>query len=90
MIGTFYLYQMSCVFRKPDFCLCENKGACVFATQIVHTPFLINFKISSFKPTSVTAQTGLCWAWSETRKTYFVMAQIVPFTCRNGRTLSRR
>ena len=47
---------MSCVMRKPGFCLCENKDAdqlCsstfVFGTEIASTiPFLPKSEISSF------------------------------------------
>ena len=35
---------MSLVMRKPAFCICENKDAFVFATQIVKSLFFLNQK----------------------------------------------
>ena len=71
---------MSRSIRKPDFCICENKGAdqdCgnheadlisafVFATWIV-IPLLPSSEISSFLLSSVIVQPSLCRTWSETQ-----------------------
>ena len=66
--------------RKPAFCICENKdadqlrgtvkliSAFIFATRSL----LSKSEISSFWPSSVAVQTGLCWTWSKTPKTGFL------------------
>ena len=64
--------------RKPEFCLCENKGAdqlrsnceadqrlCFHYTDST-LPLLLKSEISSFYPASVTVQTDLCRTCSET------------------------
>ena len=77
-----YLY-MSRIVRKPDFCLCENKGAdqlrsnceadqrlCFrYSDSII--PLLLIAKISSLLPPFETVQAGLCRTWSETRRPVF-------------------
>ena len=64
--------------RKPDFCLCEKKGAdqlysnCTadqrlcfcYADSII--PLLLKSKISSFYLSSAAAQAGLCRTLSQT------------------------
>ena len=75
---------MSRVMRKQDFCLCENKGAdqlcsnceadqllCFRYTDST-IPLLPKFEISSIKPSSVAAQTGLYQTRLETPKTAFL------------------
>ena len=69
--------------RKPDFCLCENKGADQFHSNFEadqrlcfhytdSTTFLLPIsEISSVWPFSETVQTGLHCTWSETMKTVF-------------------
>ena len=76
-------HELSRAVRKPDFCLCENKGAdqlcrnCTadqglcFRYMDNMFPFLLKYKISSFQPFSVTVQTRLCQSWSKTPKTCF-------------------
>ena len=64
--------------RKPTICIGENKDAdqlrgnreadqrlCFLYTDST-LPLLLKYEISSFKPASVTAQTGLCRTCSET------------------------
>ena len=59
--------------RKPDFCLCENKGAVtakliiafVFATRLEQVLFFLNAKFQASSHSSVAAQTGLCQSRSE-------------------------
>ena len=64
--------QLSHIVRKPDFCLCENKGAhqlrnnceadqhlCVRYTDSAIS-LLLKSEISSFEPATMTAQVGLC------------------------------
>ena len=70
--------------RKPDFCLCENKGAdqlcsnckadqrLYFRYSDSTIPLLPKHEFSSFQPISVTVQLGLCRTWSETLKTGFL------------------
>ena len=67
---------MSRIVRKPDFCLCENKGAdqlrsnceadqrLCFRYMNSKIPLLPKSEISSVYPSSVGAQAGLCQTWS--------------------------
>ena len=71
-INQYYGDHMSHDARKPDNCLCENKGAdqlrgnreadqrLCFRYSDSTIPPLLNSKISSFKLLSVTVQVGLC------------------------------
>ena len=75
-------FHMSRVMRKPDFCLCE-KGAdqlrsnceadqCICFHYLDSTISLLpKSEISSFYPSSVLVQLGLCQTWLETPKTAF-------------------
>ena len=80
--------EMSRIVRKPDFCLCENKGAdqllgnckadqrlCFRYTDSIF-PLLLISEISSFWPASETVQPGLCRTWSETPKTGFLASRL--------------
>ena len=74
---------------KPDFCLCENKGAdqlCSNCTTDQRLCFrysdskislLPKSEISSFQPATVTVQAGLCWTWTETPKTGFLAPRLI-------------
>ena len=75
--------------RKPDFCLCENKGAdqlrsnceadqrlCFHYTDSTISP-LLRDKISRFWLSSVIVQAGLCQTWSETPKTGFLASRLI-------------
>ena len=76
------------VMRKPDFFLCENKGAdqlrsnceadrCLcFHYKDSTIPLLPISEISSFKPSSVSAHDGLCQTWSETPKSGFLASRL--------------
>ena len=79
--------------RKPDFCLCENKGAdqlrsnceadqrlCFRYTDSTLS-LLIKSEISSFYAASGTVHVGLCRTWSETQIVGFLMhrREIVSF-----------
>ena len=69
--------------RKPEFCLCENKGAdqlCSNCTADLRLCFrytdstfslLLILKLSRFYVSSVTVQAGLCRTCSETRRPVF-------------------
>ena len=74
--------------RKPDFCLCENKGAdqlrsnceadqrlCFRYTDSTLS-LLIKSEISSFYAASGTVQVGLCQTWLETPKTGFLGSRL--------------
>ena len=74
--------------RKPEFCICENKGAdqvcsnctadqrlCFRYTDSI-IPLLLIAKISSILPASVGVQAGLCQTWSETSKTGFLVLRL--------------
>ena len=70
--------------RKPDFCLCENKGAdqlrgnreadqrLCFRYSHSTIPLLLKSEISSLWLFSVLVQVGLCRTWSETQIVGFV------------------
>ena len=70
--------------RKPDFCLCENKGAdqlrssckadqrLCFRYMDSIVPLLCKSGISYLGPSSVLVQLGLCQTWSETLKAGFL------------------
>ena len=74
--------------RKPDFCLCENKGAdqlrsnceadqrlCFRYTDSTLS-LLIKSEISSFYAASGTVHVGLCQTWLETPKTGFLASRL--------------
>ena len=75
---------LSRIVRKPDICLCENKGAdqlrsnceadqrLCFRYSDGTISLLPKSEISSFYPPAVSAQAGLCQTWSETPKTGFL------------------
>ena len=79
---------MSCVMRKPAFCICENKGAdqlcdncqadqrLCFHYMDTTIPLLSKPEISSPKPSSVTAQPSLCRTRLETPKTGFLTTRL--------------
>ena len=75
--------------RKPDFCLCENKGAdqlrsnceadqhlCIRYTDST-IPLLLKYEISSIYPSSEATQTSLCQTCSETSKTGFLASRLI-------------
>ena len=75
--------------RKPDFRLCEKKGAdqmcsnctvdqlpCFRYTDST-IPLVPKSEISSSLSFSLTAQTGLCQALSETQKTGFLELRLI-------------
>ena len=96
VIGIKSSYLMSRFMRKQDFCLCKNKGTdqlCSNCTADQRLCFrytdstislLSKSKISSFQPSSVVVQVGLCQALSETRKTGFLMTLLLLLKCNNG------
>ena len=77
--------------RKPAFCICENKDAdqlrghreadqrLCFRYMDSTIPLLPKPEISSFYPSSVAAQPGLCQTWSETPKTGFLTTWLIWF-----------
>ena len=81
-------YNMSRVTRKPDFCLCENKGAdqlrsnCTADQRLCFRytdstlSLLIKSEISSFYAASGTVHVGLCQTWLETPKTGFLASRL--------------
>ena len=69
---------MSLVMRKPAFCICENKDSDQLRGNIDSIILLLSkSEISSFQPSSVTAQPGLCRIWSETPKTGFLTTRLI-------------
>ena len=66
--------------RKPDFCLCENKGADQlrsFRYTDSTLSLLIKSEISSFYAASGTVHVGLCQTWFETPKTGFLASRLI-------------
>ena len=75
--------KMSCVMRKPDFCICENKNAdqlrgdreadqrLCFRYIYSTFPLFTKSEISSLQPFSAAVQPGLCRIRSETRMLLF-------------------
>ena len=74
--------------RKPDICICENKGAdqlrgdreadrrlCFRYTDST-IPLLPKSKISSLWLYTVVVRPGLCGVWSETLKTGFLRTRL--------------
>ena len=84
---------MSRVLRKPAFSICKNKDAdqlCGYRKADQHLcfrytdtkiPLLSNSEISSFYPSSVAVQTGMCRTWSETPKTGFLKTRLICEAC---------
>ena len=80
---------MSRIMEKPAFGICENKGADQLHSNcaadqslcfhyIDSTIFLLHkYEISSFQPSSVVVQSGLCQTWLETLKTGFILMQLI-------------
>ena len=74
-----FQHNMSLVVRKLAFCKCQNKNAdplrsnCAADQRLCFRytdsmiPLLPKSEISSFKPSSVAVQPGLCQTWSEDR-----------------------
>ena len=96
----FVIYYMSRIVRKPDFCLCENKGAdqlrsnceadqrLCFRYSDSTIPLLLIAKISSLLPASVAVQADLCQTWSETPKTGFLASRLIYPLSKNAKTFS--
>ena len=75
--------------RKPVFCICENKDTdqlrgnreadqhlCFRYTDST-IPLLSKTEISSFQPSSVAVQPGLCQIWLEIPKTGFLRTRLI-------------
>ena len=74
--------------RKPAFCMCENKDSdqlrgnyeadqrLCFRYIASTIPLLCKYKFSSLKPSSVTAQPGLCRTGSDTANTIFLTTRL--------------
>ena len=80
--------KLNLVMRKLAFCICENKDQdqlhgnreadqrlCFHYTDSVIL-LLSKYEISSFKPSCVVVQPGLCRTWSETPKTGFLTTRL--------------
>ena len=77
---------MSHIMGKSVFYICKNKDAdqlCSNCTDDQRLYFcirdrkifsLLKSEISSFEPSSMTVQAWLCWTWSETLRTGFLMS----------------
>ena len=75
--------------RKPAFCICENKDAdqlrgnheadqrLCFRYIDSTIPLLPKYEISSFWPSCVVLQPGLCQTWSESPKTGFLTTRLI-------------
>ena len=77
--------------RKPAFCICENKDTdqlpgnreadqrLCFRFMDNTIPLLSKSEISSFLPSCVVVQPGLCQTWSEAPKTGFLTTRLISF-----------
>ena len=84
-----FIYYLSLVMRKPDFCICENKDAdqlcgnreadqrLCFRYTDSSILLLHKSEISSLWSSSVAVQVGLCRTWSETPKTGFLRTRLI-------------
>ena len=74
---SYDVHHMSRIMRKPDFCVCENKGA------DQHLCFRYTYSTLLLLPkseiSSVSAQAGLCQTGSETPKTSFLASRLIYF-----------
>ena len=66
--GFKYMYNMSCVMRKPDFCLCVNKDADQLRSNCEADQCLC------FRYTDTQS---LCQTWWETGKTGFHTSRLI-------------
>ena len=83
---------------KPTICIGENKGAdqlrvnreadqrLCFRYMDSTIPLLLKSEISSFLPSSVTVQPGLCQTWSETQIVGFLMHRLISVYCPQDQT----
>ena len=69
--GVFFAYAKTKTqyYREADQRVC-------FRNMIRTIHLLPKFEISSLFPSSVAEQPGLCWIWSETPKTGFLMTRL--------------
>ena len=61
--------------RKPAFCEADQRLCFRYTASTI--PLLPKYKISSLKPSSVSAQPGLCRTLSETPKTGFLTTRLI-------------
>ena len=83
-----FLFHFSRVVRNSAVYICENKDAdqlrdnreadqCLCFRYTDSTiPLLPKYEVSSFLPSCVAAQPGLCLTWSETPKTGFLTTKL--------------
>ena len=76
MNKAFFLHM-----RKQRRSNCEADQHLCFRNKVRMIHLLPKFEISSLFPSSVAEQPGLCWTWSETPKTGFLMTRL-----NNGKT----
>ena len=81
--------QMSCVMREPTICICKNKDAdqlrgnreadqhLCFRYLDSTIPLLAKSKISSFWPSPIAVQPGLCQTWSESTLLVFLRLKYI-------------
>ena len=94
-VSPFEMLDMSRVVRKPDFCICENKGAdqlrgnretdqrlCFRYTDCTDSTIVLlpKSEISILKPSSVAVPPGLCRIRSETPNTGFLTTRLMLWT----------
>ena len=97
----FIYLHLSCLIRKSDFCICENKDAdqlrsdgaahqrlCFLYTDST-IPLLPKSEISSLWPSYVTVQPGLCRTRSETPMTGFLTTRLNSFQVKCVRCVFR-
>ena len=75
------MYNLSCIMRKPAFCICiYAKTKVQLISAFVCTVLLLHkTETSSLKPSSVAVQPSLCQTWLEIPKTDFLVMQLILF-----------
>ena len=71
------LSSLSCVMRKPAFCICTDQRFCFcYIDSIIPLHVLPKSEISSLYPSSAAEQPGLYQTSAKARKPHFLAAQL--------------
>ena len=71
------------VVRKPVFCICQNKGADQMrGNRGADQCLCFLYKVQSLYFLNPNFQACLCWTWTETPKTGFVVTRLMSFKFR--------
>ena len=77
---------MSCIMRKPAFCICEKGADLRLCFRYIDStfPLLPKSKIANLLLSSVAVQLGLCPTWWEIPKTDFLDAVQICIECKKS------